>query len=79
MSLVCINIEGLVDSILFSLGIFKFFSSYGTYYRIGENQRAKIHQDERERLNKYIQYTLGTRRETAAKTKVVFVLSITNN
>ena len=50
MSLVCINMEGLVDSILFSLGIFTFFSSYGTHYRIGENQRAKIHQDERERL-----------------------------
>ena len=50
MSLVCINPEGLVDSILFSLGIFKFFSSYGTYFRIGENQRAKILQDERERL-----------------------------
>ena len=50
MSLVCINPEGLVDSILFSLGIFKFFSSYGTYFRIEENQRAKILQDERERL-----------------------------
>ena len=55
MSLVCINPEGLLEKqILFSLGIFKFFFSYGTYYRIGENQRAKIHQDERERLKKYI-------------------------
>ena len=33
-----IDLEGVLDSLLFLLDIFTFVSSYQTYHRIGENQ-----------------------------------------
>lgn len=50
----CISAEGVMDSLLFSLVLFKFFSSYYTRYKMGENQRVQIHQTVCEKLTEIV-------------------------
>ena len=38
----CIHAEGILDSFLFLLDIFTLFSSYQTYYRIGEKKALRF-------------------------------------